>query len=122
MEIFNNTIRVVDQDNETITFYAICVKRKKSLIDFILKRKPKYTLIVQELMTYQTSCGSYREGYRCERMRIETSSIGELISVLDELANTDYSIKVEGGDLDPSGIALKSLLTSCRNSINYCYN
>jgi hypothetical protein len=122
MEIFNNTIRVVDQENETITFYAICVKRTKSLIDFILKRQPKYTLIVHELLTYQTTYGSYREGYRCERIRIETPSISELVSVLDELANTDYSIKVEGGDLDPSGIALKSLITSCKNSINYCYN
>jgi hypothetical protein len=124
MIIFNNTIRItVNCKKNEITYYSITVDKRRSLIDFLFNREFTYSLKIKETITYETSCG-YSIGYRVDRVNFKAKNKKDLLSALDGLINTDYTVKITRPDekvmkLDPEGISLKSLLESCRNTIEY---
>jgi hypothetical protein len=124
MIIFNNTIRTtVNCKKNEITYYSITVDKRRSFIDFLFNREFTYSLKIKETITYETSCG-YSIGHQIDRINFKAKNKKDLLSALDGLINTDYTVKITRPDekimeLDPEGISLKSLLESCRNTIEY---
>jgi len=125
MIIFNNTIRItVNCKKNEITYYSITVDKRRSLIDFLFNREFTYSLKIKETITYENVSGGYSIGHRIDRVNFKTKNKKDLLSALDGLINTDYTVKITRPDekvmkLDPEGISLKSLLESCRNTIEY---
>lgn len=126
MIIFNNTIRTTvncSRKNE-ITYYSITVDKRRSLLDFLFNREFTYSLKIKETITYENLSGGYSIGYRVDRVNFKAKNKNDLLSALDGLINTDYTVKITRPDekvikLDPEGISLKSLLESCKNTIEY---
>lgn len=125
MIIFNNTIRTtVNCRKNEITYYSITVDKRRSFIDFLFNREFTYSLKIKETITYENVSGGYSIGYRVDRVNFKAKNKKDLLSALDGLINTDYTVKITRPDekvmkLGPEGISLKSLLESCRNTIEY---
>lgn len=125
MIIFNNTIRTtVNCKKNEITYYSITVDKSRSLIDFLFNREFTYSLKIRETITYENLSGGYSIGHQIDRVNFKAKNKKDLLSALDGLINTDYTVKITRPDekvmkLDPEGISLKSLLESCRNTIEY---
>lgn len=126
MIIFNNTIRTANflHNRNEITYYSITVDKRRSLIDFLLNKGFTYSLKIKETITYENVSGGYSIGNQVDRVNFEAKNKRDLLSALEGLINTDYTVKITRPDnkvikLDPEGIYLKSLLESCRDTIEY---